>query len=65
MGVVEEQGADDDDVPELVIEPNDYYPMPRTPLEVGIRRAVEWYKENPVEETYTHLKKATTDDKST
>ncbi len=32
---------------------------PTTPLGVGVARAVEWYRENGVGETYTHLKIAT------
>jgi UDP-glucose 4-epimerase len=56
VGVMEEQKAAPDDVSDLVLTPNSLYPKPSTPMEVGLRKTVEWYKKNPVKETYTHLK---------
>ena len=29
-----------------------------TPLEVGVRAAIDWYKENGITQTFTHLKEA-------
>lgn len=29
-----------------------------TPLETGVKRAIEWYKQNGITQTYTHLKQA-------
>ncbi|MCK9596725.1 NAD-dependent epimerase/dehydratase family protein [Candidatus Pacearchaeota archaeon] len=52
----------DDDIPYLILE-NDLtikeFGQPVlgfTPLQSGIDRATDWYKNNPVTETYTHLK---------
>jgi len=62
VGVMEEQKAGPDDVLDLVLEPNQLYPKPATPLELGIKKTVSWYKENPVKETYTHLQKVNDND---
>jgi UDP-glucose 4-epimerase len=55
-GKYEKQPADPDDVPDLVLEPSSFFPLPSTPFEEGIRNAVEWYKKNPIKETFTHLR---------
>jgi UDP-glucose 4-epimerase len=49
-----------DDAPTLLLDPakttEDFGWKPSTPMEVGIPKTVEWYRENGVGETYTHLK---------
>ena len=48
-----------DDAPSILLDPSEteraYGWTARTPLATGIARAVEWYQENGVTETYTHL----------
>jgi UDP-glucose 4-epimerase len=56
VGQMEEQRASADDVSDLILQPNALYPKPCTPMETGLKKTIEWYKKNPVKETYTHLK---------
>lgn len=56
IGIMEEQSAGSDDVVDLVLQPNALYPKPATPMAVGLRHAIEWYKNNEIKETFTHLK---------
>jgi len=55
----EERVRGDDDVETILLEPfkttKEFGLTPSTPLEVGIPKAVEWYKNNNITETYTHL----------
>lgn len=49
-----------DDAFTILLDPsrmqNDFAYIINTPLEEGVRRAVEYYKEYGISETYTHLK---------
>ncbi len=49
-----------DDVATLLLDPAETYAefgwSARTPLEMGIRRAVDWYRAHGVAETWSHLK---------
>lgn len=55
---VRERGPDDAFT--ILLDPSrtrtDFDWEPRTPLEVGVRAAVDYYREYGVEETYTHLR---------
>jgi UDP-glucose 4-epimerase len=48
-----------DDTKTLLIDPSitlkDFNYIPDTPMSVGIPKALEWYRQNGVTETYTHL----------
>jgi UDP-glucose 4-epimerase len=48
-----------DDVATILLDPTETYQelgwSARTPLVTGIHAAVEWYEENGVTETFTHL----------
>src|SRR5581483_3556807 len=63
MGVdqpVEERPRGEDDAPTILLDPartiEEFGWRARTPLAEGIRRAIEWYAEHGVEQTYTHLR---------
>jgi len=49
-----------DDAPSILLDPSrtkaDFGWEAKVPLHDGIRRAIEWYRENGVGETYTHLR---------
>jgi UDP-glucose 4-epimerase len=49
-----------DDAPSILLDPSrtnqDFGWEAKVPLEEGIAKAIEWYRENGVGETYTHLK---------
>lgn len=57
---VEVRPRGEDDVATILLDPSktaqDFGWTASTPLREGVRRAVEWYREHPVGETYTHLK---------
>lgn len=57
---VRQRGADD--VYTLLVDPSktnkDFNWEATTPLEVGIKKAIEWYKTHDITETFTHLKPA-------
>lgn len=57
--VPEVQPRGPDDAPSILLDPSQtevvYGWKAQTPLETGIARAVEWYREHGVTETYTHL----------
>jgi UDP-glucose 4-epimerase len=57
--VPEVQPRGEDDAPSILLDPSEterlYGWTAQTPLEEGIRRAVEWYQANGVTETFTHL----------
>jgi UDP-glucose 4-epimerase len=57
---VEVRPRPEDDAPTLLLDPTktieDFGWKPATPMEEGIPKTVEWYRENGVGETYTHLK---------
>jgi UDP-glucose 4-epimerase len=57
---VEVRPRPEDDAPSILLDPSrteaDFGWSARTPLSEGIARAVEWYRDNGVGETYTHLK---------
>jgi len=48
-----------DDVPTILLDPSkteiDFGITPKTKLDYGIQKAVEWYEQNGVSETFTHL----------
>lgn len=48
-----------DDVPSMTLDPSSaervFNWRARTPLEHGVREAVDWYREHGVTDTYTHL----------
>jgi UDP-glucose 4-epimerase len=55
----EEISRGDDDVPMMELDPSVAAELgwrPTTPLEVGVRNAVDWYREHGVGATYTHLR---------
>jgi UDP-glucose 4-epimerase len=58
--LAEERRRSDDDVESILLDPSrtleDYGILPDTHLEEGIEKAVAWYKEFGLTETYTHLK---------
>jgi UDP-glucose 4-epimerase len=49
-----------DDAPTILLDPSrineDFGWSPTTPLEQGVARAIEYYKERGISETYTHLR---------
>lgn len=49
-----------DDVASILLDPSktlkDFGMIPTYPLEKGIKKAVEWYDKNNIDQTYTHLK---------
>lgn len=49
-----------DDVPTILLDPSktmrDFGILPRTPLHQGVQKAVRYYAEHGVSETYTHLR---------
>ncbi len=57
---VEERERGIDDAPTILLDPEkterDFNWRATTPLATGILKAVEWYKEYGVEQTYTHLR---------
>lgn len=56
----EEKPRNNDDAGSILLDPSktlkEFGWSATTPLEEGIKRAVIWYKHNPVTQTYTHLK---------
>ena len=59
-GDVEVQPRNPDDAPSILLDPSktdeDFGWKVKTPLETGVSRAIAWYKEFGVGQTYTHLK---------
>jgi UDP-glucose 4-epimerase len=57
---VEVRPRNEDDVYTILLDPSktnkDFDWKITTPLEVGIKAAIEWYKSHGLTETYTHLK---------
>lgn len=49
----------EEDVPSILLDPSktieEFGFIPKVPLSVGITEALEWYRENGVENVYTHL----------
>lgn len=58
---VEVRQRGEDDVYTILLDPaktnSDFEWSANTPLEYGIKKAIEWYKKNGITNTYTHLKK--------
>ena len=61
-GAVEVKPRNPDDVFTILLDPSktnrDFNWKISTPLETGIKAAVEWYKTHGITQTYTHLKEA-------
>ena len=59
---VEIRSRGPDDVYSILLDPSktkhDFEWEAKTPLEIGIKEAVEWYKEHGISQTFTHLKPA-------
>jgi len=59
-GNVQVQPRNPDDAPSILLDPSktdeDFGWKVKTPLETGVSRAIAWYKEFGVGDTYTHLK---------
>lgn len=59
-GPIDIRAPGDDDADTLLLDPTktnkDFDWLVEVPLAIGIQAAVNWYKENGVENTYTHLK---------
>lgn len=59
-GDAEVRPRSEDDAGSILLDPSrtiaDFGWQPTTPLAEGVARAVEWYEEHGVEQTYTHLK---------
>ncbi len=57
---VEVRARGEDDVYTILLDPSktkrDFQWEVKTPLEEGIRKAIDWYKEYGISQTYTHLK---------
>jgi UDP-glucose 4-epimerase len=57
---VEVRPRPEEDAPSILLDPSrtesDFGWKAKVPLADGISKAVEWYREHPVGETYTHLK---------
>jgi UDP-glucose 4-epimerase len=57
---VEVRPKGEDDAYTILLDPSrireDFGWEPQTPLEEGVRRAIEYYRERGIEQTYTHLK---------
>lgn len=57
---VERRKRGDDDVESILLDPDrtllDFGILPSVSLEEGITKAIEWYKSNGVDNTYTHLR---------
>ncbi|MGE5329802.1 MAG: NAD-dependent epimerase/dehydratase family protein [Deltaproteobacteria bacterium] len=57
---VEVRPRNEDDVYTILLDPSrtnkDFGWKTSTPLEVGVKNAIEWYKEFGITQTYTHLK---------
>jgi UDP-glucose 4-epimerase len=57
---VEVRPRPEDDAPSILLDPSrtkqDFGWEAKVPLQDGIARAIEWYRENGVGETYTHLR---------
>ena len=62
---VEVRPRGEDDAYSILLDPSktdrDFGWAPSTPLESGVLQAVDWYRENGVSKTYTHLKHAEPD----
>ena len=61
-GDVEVRPRSEDDAYTILLDPSrinqDFGWSPKVPLEEGVRRAIEYYREHGVSQTYTHLKVA-------
>jgi UDP-glucose 4-epimerase len=61
-GDVEVRPRGDDDAYTILLDPSrinqDFGWSPKVPLEEGVRRAIEYYREYGISQTYTHLKVA-------
>jgi UDP-glucose 4-epimerase len=59
-GEVEVRPRNPDDAPSILLDPSkterDYDWAARTPLDEGVARAIDYYREHGVSETFTHLK---------
>jgi len=59
---VEVRPRNEDDVYTILLDPSrtnkDFEWKTSTPLEIGVKNAIDWYKENGITQTYTHLKAA-------
>jgi UDP-glucose 4-epimerase len=57
---VEVRPRSPDDVFSILLDPSkterDFHWKTSTPLEVGVRKAIEWYRQNEIKQTFTHLK---------
>ena len=57
---VEVRARGEDDVYTILLDPSktnrDFQWEVKTPLEEGIKKAIDWYKEYGISQTYTHLK---------
>jgi UDP-glucose 4-epimerase len=57
---VEVRPKGEDDAYTILLDPSrvqqDFGWSPKVPLEEGVRRAIEYYREYGVSQTYTHLK---------
>jgi UDP-glucose 4-epimerase len=57
---VEVRPKGEDDAYTILLDPSrireDYGWEPKTPLEEGVRNAIDYYRENGISQTYTHLK---------
>jgi UDP-glucose 4-epimerase len=55
-----EKQRNDDDVESILLDPSEtlktFNFIPNYPLQMGLERAIEWYRNNSVTQTYTHLK---------
>jgi UDP-glucose 4-epimerase len=59
---VEVKPRNPDDTYTILLDPSKtsdaFHWKVNTPLETGVRAAIDWYKENGITQTYTHLKQA-------
>jgi UDP-glucose 4-epimerase len=59
---VEVRDRNPDDAYTILLDPSktieDFDWSPSTPVEAGVRSAIEWYQEHGIDQTYTHLKPA-------
>jgi UDP-glucose 4-epimerase len=59
-GDVEVRPKGEDDAYTILLDPSriqkDFGWRPEVPLEEGVRRAIDYYREHGISQTYTHLK---------